>query len=243
MVLPNQVYRIILPVRSLQSILEGLDLLQSRPVDGLSALVQGKTLPIDTQQQTSPSSPEGERSYSSDAYTLSRAKYRFAYLRSAFPTLSDEQISALFPLHDPLDLDLILSWSIPDPNSSSNSSRTGQSFAFSIRSAPEFSLVGPIQDQISRALLSGNKQTRTMYEETGRLRRILVDSVLDGILAREEDPVSVRLKAHGATKGVVALSFERGLEMLQVDVELRNRSPLLPVRWILRLPAGSANVM
>ena len=33
-----------------------------------------------------------------------------------------------------------------------------------------------------------------MYEETGRLRRQLISSVLDGVYAQEDDPISLRVR-------------------------------------------------
>lgn len=77
-----------------------------------------------------------------------------------------------------------------------------------------------------------------MYEETGRLRRVLVDSVLEGVLAEEEDPVEVRMKVDGAKKGVVRVHEEMGL--VGMTVEVRNLSPAIKARWILRLPSDSA---
>lgn len=75
-----------------------------------------------------------------------------------------------------------------------------------------------------------------MYEETGRLRRVLVDSVLEGGLAAEDDPVDVRMKVKGAARGVLRLE-EAEVGATGVEVELRNRSVGIPVRWLLRLPS------
>lgn len=140
------------------------------------------------------------------------------------------QLSAIFPLIDPLDLDLVLSWSF-------GNDRKGHTYAHALRPSPAYSIVNPIHTQVQQALLSGEKAKRTMYEETGRLRRVLVDSVLDGSLSREEDPIEVRMRVSGAVKGIVRVKQQGGMASLDVQVEVRNRSPALRTRWLLRLPS------
>ncbi len=69
-----------------------------------------------------------------------------------------------------------------------------------------------LRQEVDALVLSTNgAQKRTMYEETGRLRRVLVDSVLDGILGREEDPVVVFVSAPTrSSSGKIKWDFKDG---------------------------------
>lgn len=229
MLLPNQAYRIVLPVYPPEDVPTDLDLQQTQLIEGLSRLIQGKPLPDSPVHH--PPLDVGDGSLNiidMAAYTSSRRGYRAASLQALVPTLTLSQITHLFPLIDPLDLDLVLSYSIPQ------TTRRGYTHVHGLRPSPSFSLVRPIQREIASALASGSKQTRTMYEETGRLQRVLVDSIVEGSLAMEDNPISVRMWAEGASKGVVSRSFQDEVEKVDIMVELRNRSPILSARWILR---------
>jgi hypothetical protein len=230
----------VLPVHPPKELPANLDLRQTQLVDALSLLIQGKPAgetPIDHPPISIISAKDGS-SIDPGAYLASRQTYRAASLRSSFPTIPSSQLASLFPLIDPLDLDLILSWSIPSSalSSPSSASRIGKTYSHCLRPSPRFSLVGPIHEQIASALAGGSKAKRTMYEETGRLRRVLVDSVLEGELAAEDDPVDVRMKVKEASRGALRLE-EAEVGAIGIEVELRNRSVGVPVRWVLRLPS------
>lgn len=146
------------------------------------------------------------------AYIASKTSHRLAQLRQDFPAMPTETLQRIFPLFDPLDLVIIVRWRITGPTL-----RQGYTFHHSLRVAPAFSIVEPIRKEVDTAIASGGKQTRTMYEETGRLRRVLMDSVLGGVLAQEEDPITVQMSAgqkgsieHDFTKGYVAASIHIG---------------------------------
>jgi hypothetical protein len=137
-------------------------------------------------------------------YATSRTRYRLDTLAQQFSPISSDIARGIFPLIDPLDLDLIISWRIPDTD------RSGHVCVHGIRLGPEFSKVDDLRRKIEMAILKGGKQTRTMYEETGRLRKLLLDSVLDGVLAKEDDPVVVRGYVNKANAGVAELDLSQG---------------------------------
>ena len=179
----------------------------------------------------------------SPTYLSSRQRYRLDFLRSHFPSIPPSVLEASFPLFDPLDLDLVVSWSIPD------TSRRGQTILHGSRLSPEFSVVEDVRRQVDLAISRGDKSTRDMFEETGRLRRLLVDSVLNGVLAREDDPISIRVRVEGARKGVVPLTDGLVIDrfdhlsvlmlysrQIAMRFHLTNRSPVLSARWLLHLP-------
>lgn len=138
-------------------------------------------------------------------YFASRNIHRISYLQEQFPTISAIFLPDLFPLLDPLDLDLVLSCTIRFPDSL----RKGRLVAHSLRPGPSFSVVETLRRDVEAAVAGGSKQTRTMYEETGRLRRVLIASVLDGCLGREEDPVEVTIKV-GEDNGLIEHDFKTG---------------------------------
>jgi hypothetical protein len=142
------------------------------------------------------------------SYAASRRRYRLASLEGHFPTIPADSLSRIFPLLDALDLDLIVKWTIP--SSDPALVRSGHAFLHGARLAPESSVVEDLRREVDAAIAGGGKQTRTMYEETGRLRRVLMDSVLDGVLSREEDPVIVKLRVDQAKRGVVQHDFGLG---------------------------------
>jgi hypothetical protein len=155
-----------------------------------------------------------------------------AYLQRYFPTTPLPTLLHIFPLLVPLDLDVAVSWSLVD-----DPKRQGVSFLHGVRLAPEFSIVEGIRRQVDEAIALGGKSTRTMYEETGRLRQVLMDSVLEGVLSQEDDPIEAVITT--ATGLKVTAAGEAG-SVVSVRFIMRNRSPALPVRWILDLPENAA---
>ena len=204
---PNQVSRTFLSLTTGSNPSEQLDLLQGDTVAGLAKLVQGQ-LEINPRRQPKPVTLLGGTSSSVNdlpEYIHFRQSHRLRDLRNRFPTISVDTLQRIFPLFDPLDLDILISWSVP------STGRHGHAFLPSLRLAPEFSVVEGVRREVDAAIACGGKQTRTMYEETGRLRRVLMDSVFEGLLAREEDPVVVRVSTNGKRcRGVVEHDFGRG---------------------------------
>lgn len=201
--LPNQTLRSVVQIKQGATI---ADLSQTAVVEALAKLIEGQApdeiaadiqptvslcseLPIDTLPH----------------YFASRNIHRISYLREQFPTISADFLPDLFPLLDPLDLDIVLSYTICSPNSL----RKGRLISHSLRPAPSFSMVESLRRDVEAAIAGGSKQTRTMYEETGRLRRVLMASVLDGCLGREEDPVEVTVKV-GEDNGPIEHDFKMG---------------------------------
>lgn len=199
--LPNQTCRHLLQVAPATASAD-VDLSQRDLVDNLGKLVDNQPESI-----TSTGHPEILTSLEPallDPYTSSRTNHRITTFTKQFSPISPDIARSIFPLISPLDLDLMISWSIPESN------RTGNSFIHSLRVSPEFSNVEDLRRKIEKAILDGGKQTRTMYEETGRLRKVLLDSVLDGVLAKEDDPVVVRGYLNEANAGVAEFDLNEG---------------------------------
>lgn len=225
LLLPNQSLRAQSKIQA-----GGVDssLTQSDLVGSLAKLVQGQT---DLGQEPRPGPVALKTGVDGDtlqAYLVSRRHSRLTQLRLDFPTIGKATLSQIFPLLDPLDYDVVVEWSIDG-----SSARRGISTLHGVRVAPEFSVVEPVREAVDLAIAQGNKTTRTMYEETGRLRQVLMDSVLEGVLSAEDDPVEVRVQAGSGKTVEVDLSKDRVVPLI---FTIRNRSPLLPVRWILELP-------
>lgn len=242
-ILPNQSVRLRLLVKAPEADTPRAKLNLSQPtvVEQLGLLVQNKPLP-DT-------APKHEAVVSDvpdviqDAYEQSRSAYRKRYLASAFPAMTTTQIQQIFPAFDPLDLDIATRYTIlpratradiPDTEIDT-SPREGTAFIHGLRPAPAFSLVQDLREQVARELQSGNKSVRTMYEETGRIRRIMVDSILDGVLSNEEDPVVISWSSDTVNE-----ESGEGGSVKSVQVRIRNTSPALAVRWVLRLHSSQA---
>jgi hypothetical protein len=182
-------------VSSVAEVAPTLDLQQKDLVDNLGRLLDGDT---SIQAMTSTPVPlQGAPINSLSSYIASRTSYRHRQLPADYP-IPLSTMSRIVPLLDPLDLDIFISYSTVD------ATRRGHILVPSIRPAPAFSLVEDLRTLVE----GGAKQGRTMYEETGRLRRALVDSVLEGKLGLEEDPVNARVKA--GDKGKARVSLEEG---------------------------------
>jgi len=178
------------------------DLRQQALVDNLGKLVDNQ--PESITSTAHPDIPASLDPSLLETYTSSKNTQKITTLSKQFSPISPEIARSIFPLLDPLDLDLIISWSIPE------SKRSGYFFHHGLRVSPEFSQVEDLRRKIENAILGGGKQTRTMYEETGRLRKLLLDSVLDGVLAKEDDPIVVRGFVDGANAGVAEFDLKEG---------------------------------
>lgn len=222
---PNQVWRSRISVQAKQT---NLDVSQKKLAASLAKLVQGQTDISTDPQPEQISLQAGLAPTLLSAFETSRQDHRSAYLQDAFPTIPITTLSHVFPLLDPLDLDLAVSWTIRG-----TPARRGVSCLHGVRISPEFSAVEPVRREVDEAIAKGGKTTRTMYEETGRLRQALMDSVLDGVLSQEDDPVEVRVRTDTGRR--VHSDVTTG-KSLSVTFTIRNRSPLLPVRWMLDLP-------
>ncbi|EIW66611.1 hypothetical protein TREMEDRAFT_34792 [Tremella mesenterica DSM 1558] len=252
---PNQSSHSILQVTSTQTT---LDLQQTSVISALSDLLRGIS-PEDLPPLQHPSfvpvsSPPDEISHH---LIHSRRLWRQNQISVDFPTLSKDIILRLFPLWQPLDLDLIIHYTItpnilsnpttsihdsPTPSSSMTISphpisRRGHSMIHCVPIAPSFSLVEEIRSEVETALTLGTKQLRTMYEETSRQRRLLLSSILSGPLSIEEDPLSFHL-LYPSKNGQISHDFSLGSFYLPITFVLQNRSPVLSLRWVLRLPSS-----
>lgn len=203
-----------------------VDLQQANLVGNLGRLLLGDA------EHLAPIEPATVSLPASAPYVLSRRAYRLSFGVENFPTLSGDVVRRLLPLFDPLDLDLLVTWTM--------GSRHGIAVAHGVRPAPRASLVETLR-------VDDGPAKRTMYEETGRLRRALADSILEGPYAAEDDPLVIRAFVPGAKGGRAPLPKEYALfypsdssGLLPLTIQLQNRSPILSVRWIVRLPPPKA---
>lgn len=202
LVYPNQSYRAVLQVSGKKPSEASSSLLrQEQLVEKLTQLIQGQT------EFSGPSPPPSSTSAMSivPSYLTSRRRWRLENLRSQFPTLAEPTLRGVFPLLDPMDVDLRVSWSL-----ASDPSRRGTTMVHGVRIAPEASLVEKARADVEEAIRRGDKSTRTMYEETGRLKRLLLDSILEGGLSREDDPIDVVIKVGDTVKGRVGVDLTQG---------------------------------
>lgn len=229
---PNQAYRTQHRIKAVQNdrntSQRGVIESQRGVIDGLSKLLQGQSEINPSAYSKSIDFTTGVMSDNLYPYLSSLRDARLVFLQQSFPTIPLATLFKLFPLLDPLDLDFAVSWTIED----GDTLRSGVSVLHGVRLGPEFSLVEGIRRDIDAAIASGGKTTRTMYEETGRLRQVLMDSVLEGVLSRENDPVEVVVGTSSGRR--VEVDVKDG-SVVPVLFTLRNRSPALPVRWMLEL--------
>lgn len=246
---PNQTYRTVINVKTSSN--ATVDIRQTRLVNNLEKLLDNQEGSFDLQdpEESGASIPAKDVA----SYTSSRSAYRARTLQQDFPTITPAMSASLFPLLDPLDLDISIAWSIPDRL------RHGHVFQHALSVGPRFSIVEGLRAKVDAAIASGSKTTRTMYEETGRLRKLLLDSVLQGELAREDDPLIVRAYLVDAKAGTLSCDFQQGSvlfsaehtmvawliplrpSLIPVKMEIHNLSPLLSTRFILTLPSGSTS--
>jgi hypothetical protein len=179
---PNQSVRTVLAVK--RTSFSG-DLSQTGLVSNLAKLLRGDTL--------GPISPPSAALSVPPGFLASRRAHRLSFAGTHFPALPTDVVPKLLPLFDPLDLDVAFAWSAGE--------RQGVACAHGIRPAPAFSLVEGLREEVG-------PEKRTLYEETGRLRRALADSVLEGVYADEGDPVRVSATIAGAARGRVSHSFD-----------------------------------
>ncbi|WWC68664.1 uncharacterized protein I206_102596 [Kwoniella pini CBS 10737] len=234
--LPNQTLRSLLSIKYETS--SKHDLRQTAVIDSLGKLVKGQPIAeVSTDLQNGISlTGNGGTEEALDSYLILKRQTRLKDLKQAFTTIDAKDIERLFQLIEPLSLDLVVTFSINDPIADSGFSRKGHSI-ISLNPSPTFSLVEDLQKEINATILSGNKSQRTMYEETSRLHRVLIDDVLNGYLANEIDPVQVKIKC--GNKGKVFGNFGNGSFKIPITFEIINQSPILPIRYILNLPKPS----
>lgn len=202
---PNQTYRSVFNVKANTG--ATVDIRQTQLVNNLEKLLDNQPESFDLQQPESSGVQMPTRDVAS--YTSSRSAFRAKTLQRDFPTITPTMAASLFPLLDPLDLDISIAWSLPDRPQQSQT-RHGHAFDHALRVGPRFSIVEGLRAKVNAAIASGSKQTRTMYEETGRLRKLLLDSVLDGELSREHDPLIVRAYLENAQRGALTCDFKEG---------------------------------
>ncbi|WWC60272.1 uncharacterized protein I303_102840 [Kwoniella dejecticola CBS 10117] len=238
---PNQTLRLLIPVRYDES--SKHDLRQTPTIDALGKLVKGQPIAevsADLSNEisiTRKDIPNGGR----ESYLFLKRRMRILELGRSFTTIASRELERLFPLVEPLNVDLVVNYTIANTTVVDEQNiRKGQAI-IPLNPSPPFSLVEDLQKEISAAILSGTKSQRTMYEETSRLHRVLIDDVLNGSLAMEYDPVQVKVKCASAPRGKMHGNFKDGAISLPITFEIINQSPLLPIRYILNLPQPSPN--
>ncbi|WVQ94767.1 hypothetical protein IAU59_001848 [Kwoniella sp. CBS 9459] len=247
---PNQTIRSIHPITYDKAVAAQLDVKQTALITALGKLIAGQ--PIDeVSTELQPTSPLLSTALTLPSYLSSRRFHRLAQLHAAFPTIPSRSMGKLFPLLEPLDLDLVIVYTIASSTGDSGKqrgsvvtrgsavTRRGNVVLHSIRPSPPFSLVYGLKKEVDLAIASGSKSVRTMYEETSRLKQVLMDSVLEGTLSVEEDPLVVVVRA--GQRGQLVHDFSQGPTAIPVVFSIKNQSPVLPVRYILNLPPPSTS--
>lgn len=187
-ILPNQVFRAVFLTKASDA---SLDLQQSALVDNLGRVLQGHL------DSLAPITPDTVTISTPPGYLLQRRTHRLRFAAQNFSASASDIIPRILPMFDPLDLDIVFDWTMGD--------RHGRSGAFGLRPAPDFSLVERL-----RADVDDGPGKRTMYQETGRIRQQVSDSILEGVYAAEEDPVVVRARVPDAKDGKVSHDFDAG---------------------------------
>ncbi len=126
-------------------------------------------------------------------------------LAQLYPTIPAVDLAKIFPLYPSLELDLAIRWSVNSDGP--DSTIRGYNILHGLRPSPQQSLLDRVRAQINA---SGDKNIRSMYEETNRQKRLLLESVMEGPLAIEECPVRVRLAVPSARRGRVRHDFAKG---------------------------------
>lgn len=201
---PNQVFRAVLPVVAREDV-GSLDLTQTGLVANLNRVLKHD-------DRLAPISPETVSICVPEGYIASRRAHRLRFAAAFFPALATHLVPRVLPLFDPLDLDIDVAWTIRSPTTAPDSSastltqqtRRGHASVHGLTPAPRFSLVESLRSE------EDTPAKRTMYEETGRLRQVMLDSVLDGVYASEQDPIVVRARVPGAKSGRVTHDFAEG---------------------------------
>lgn len=193
--LPNQTFRAVLRPTAPAS--TDIDITQPALVANLGALLR------DDLDALTPITPASVALSAPEGYFLQRRAHRLRFASHNFSAVAPDLVPLVLPMFDPLDLDVVFSWTL--------GARRGRAGVLGMRPAPGFSIVEDLRDERERGAAGGNgKTTRTIYEETDRLRKQVAHSVLEGVYAREHDPALVRARVRGSTAGKVQHDFEKG---------------------------------
>ncbi|KAL7419589.1 hypothetical protein Q5752_005501 [Cryptotrichosporon argae] len=181
------------------------------------------------------------------AYAVSRRRWTVCQCARDFAALPTEVREKLVPLLDPLDLDLAVSYTVRGAgvaaDAAAAAARSGTVFVHALRPAPRFSLVEPLRAAHDAPDAARAKPQRTMYEETGRIRRAVVGAVLDGPYGVDEVPLELRMATRatlapaphsddGAAQAADGPATEEG--KVKVVLNVWNRSPGVSARWVVR---------
>lgn len=103
-------------------------------------------------------------------------------LTALYPLIAPASLAAVFPLLEPRDIVLVILFRLP------SSGAHGHLVIAGLSPGPSESLfLGPLTEQAGH----GARVVRNMFEQTDKDKRALAESVLDGPLGREDDPVRV----------------------------------------------------
>lgn len=124
----------------------------------------------------------------------SRMAWKKASLSQQFPSMSSSDRERIFPLYEPRDVDILVRWSLSSSSDSpSIAPRTGQLFIFGLS-------LGPRHNQLRELTGGGGAAIRSMYAQTAREKKALLDNLLASRLSLEEDPLLVRVKIESREK-------------------------------------------
>ncbi len=135
-----------------------------------------------------------------------RQSFVMSSLSQQYPTIASSSLSRISTLYNSLDLDIAVYWSIAS-STDPESAFSGCNLLHGIRPCPAQSI---LDDAKAAILGSDGKNIRSMYEETNRRRRVLLESVLEGPLAVEENPLRLRIVVKGTKRGRIRHDFAEG---------------------------------
>ncbi|TEB39007.1 hypothetical protein FA13DRAFT_1724958 [Coprinellus micaceus] len=149
-----------------------------------------------------------------------RRKHAAEAASSQHPHIPSDSHPSIFPLYNPLSVDIVIFWEIPSQN------RKGHITVYGTRMGAAHAALDDIIDKTENA-----KVKRSMYAETQREKMELVDGIRGSEWNEEMDPISVSVEDLGA----VEYDFGKGPCNIPLTFLVRNHSALYDTLVTLRL--------
>ncbi|KAG2369466.1 ER-golgi trafficking TRAPP I complex 85 kDa subunit-domain-containing protein [Suillus spraguei] len=141
-------------------------------------------------------------------------------LAQSHPRIPTSSHPSIFPLYNPLSVDLVVFWKIPSEQ------RSGHMFVSDITLGASHAALREVLEGVESA-----KVKRSMYAETQREKVEMLQAIRDSEWNAEMNPVVVIVK-DGL---VIEHDFSQGVCMAPVEFTIRNHSLSHPSRFVLRL--------
>jgi len=147
----------------------------------------------DNQESLGDQSETGPTSNPSRFLRASRLAWKRKTLSNQFPAMSTSDRERIFPLYEPRDVDVLVSWTCSQ-SSDSVPARSGQLLIFGLS-------LGPSHNQL-RELTGGGggAAIRSMYAQTAREKAALLKNLFSSRLSFSEDPLVFRTELESRTR-------------------------------------------